>query len=331
MMRARAPTSRLLDWHRVGAGEVIYWLLAIAAFFAFPKHLSFAASVLVGCIFSLSLDLALGFGGIVTLGHAMFFGIGAYAAGLVTHLHWHEPISTCLLAASCAALFALVTGPLILRLSGLPLIMATLALGMILFEAANSATWLTGGDDGLQNIDFDPVLGLFEWSVYGTTSYLYCLAWLFVCFAAARRLVGSPFGIAVQGIRENRGRMALIGTPVLGALVRLYVFSAFVAGIAGALLAETTNFVGLEVLHLDTSVDALVMLVLGGVGRLYGGLIGAPVYMVLRHFSAEWNPYHWMFVIGGFLVFAVRVAPGGISGLLDHVRAFRSRPSGSSA
>ena len=317
---SRAALPPLLSWHRIGLGEVIYWLAAVGAYFAFPDYRSFAASVLIACIFALSLDLVLGFGGIITLGHAMFYGIGAYGAGVVAQAGLHEPISACLLAGAMSGLVALAVGPIILRLAGLPLIMTTLALGMIVFEAANKARFLTGGDDGMQGIEFDPVFGRFEWSVFGQTSYLYALAWLFVMFLGARQLIGSPFGIALQGIRENRERMSLIGTPVVAVLLRIYVIGAFMAGIAGALSAATTNFVGLEVLDLTNSVDVLVMVVLGGVGRLYGGLVGAPLYLIVRHFAAEWNPFNWMFVIGGLLIFAVRVAPSGVVGLLERGR-----------
>lgn len=311
------PRSELLERHRLHPGEAVYWLAALAAFFVVPDYLSLATHVLIMALFALSLDLILGFAGVVTLGHALFFGIGAYAAGLVALAGWHEAVSGALLAGIAAGIVAAALGPLILRLKGLPFLMVTLALGVVAYEAANKATWLTGGDDGLQGITLAPLFGLFSWSVYGKTGFLYSFGWLFLLSMAARRLVASPFGMALQGIRENDQRMALIGAPVLGHLVRAYVISAFMAGVAGALSAQTTRFVGLEVLSLDNSADVMVMLVLGGVGRLYGGLVGAPVYIVVKDLSAEWNPYHWMFVIGGLLIFVVRFARGGILGMLD--------------
>ena len=144
-------------------------------------------------------------------------------------------------------------------------------------------------------------------------------------FLLARAVVASPFGVALQGIRDNSLRMRLIGTPVLGNLVRIYIVSGFIAGVAGALSAQTTKFVGLSVISLDNSVSALVMLVLGGVGRLYGGLIGAPVYMIVHHFASQWNPYHWMFIIGGLLAVVVMFARGGILGMIDSVMAWLAR------
>jgi branched-chain amino acid transport system permease protein len=200
-------------------------------------------------------------------------------------------------------------------LTGLPLIMVTLGIGAIFFEAANKATWLTGGDDGLSGIDLAPLFGWFRWSLFGDTGYLYVVGWLAFLFYLTRRVVASPFGVALQGIRENSERMRLIGSPVLRHLVVGYVISAFAAGIAGALWTQTNAFVGLGVFSLDTAIDGLVMLVLGGIGGLYGGLIGAPVYMLVKHFSQQWNPFYWMFLIGGLLIVVVRFGRGGLLGI----------------
>lgn len=314
--------SELLERHAFKPIEAVYWLLLLAVFFAFPSYLAIATTVVIMSLFALSLDLVLGFAGIVTLGHAAYFGIGAYTAALLAFGGFHEPISDALLSGLAAAGLALVIGPALLLLDGLPLIMVTMAISAILFEAANKASWLTGGDDGLRDFEFSPVFGLFRWSVYGQTSYLYALGWLAVLFVLVRRIVSSPFGVALQGIRENRARMRLIGSPVVGHLVRAYVISAFMAGIAGAIHAQTNKFVSLEVLSIDTSVDAVVMLVLGGIGRLYGGLIGAPVYILVKHFAAEWNPYHWMFIIGALLIVAVRFVRGGLLGILGRIGAW---------
>lgn len=314
--------SELLERHRFRPVEAVYWLALVMIVFVFSHYLAIATTVVVMCLFALSLDLVLGFAGIVTLGHAAYFGIGAYAASLLALGGLHEAISGATLAGLGAAVVALLLGPFLLLLEGLPLIMVTMAIGAILYEAANKAIWLTGGDDGLRGFDFAPLLGLFRWSIYGYTAYLYALAWLFVMFLLTRRVVGSPFGVALQGIRENRARMRLIGSPVVGHLVRAYVLSAFMAGIAGAVYAQTNQFVSLEVLSIDTSVDVVVMLVLGGIGQLYGGLIGAPVYVLVKHFAAQWNPYNWMFIIGVLLIVAVRFGQGG---LLEILRAASAR------
>jgi ABC-type branched-subunit amino acid transport system permease subunit len=308
-------SSDLLGRKRGRPYEFLFLALAVLTLFVFEDRLSFATSVLIMVLFALSLDFVLGFAGVVTLGHALFFGTGAYVAGLLALSGLTEAISGLLLAGMASALLAALVGPLVLGLTGLPQIMATLALGAIGFEAANKATWLTGGDNGLQGFELAPLLGLFNWSVYGHTGYLYALAVLALGFWLLKRVIASSFGVALQGIRENRQRMMVIGAPVLGHMVRAYAISAFVAGVAGALSAQTTRFVGLDVLSLTTSVDIMVMLTLGGVGRLYGALVGAPVYMTIHHLAAQWNPYHWMFVIGCLLIFVMRFARGGLIGM----------------
>jgi branched-chain amino acid transport system permease protein len=241
---------------------------------------------------------------------------------LIAIAGWHEAITGAIAAGLIAAAAAVVFGVPILRLRGLALLMVTLALGVIAYEVANQASWLTGGDNGLMGITIAPLLGVLHWSVYGQTAYLYALAWLFLLFWVARRLVSSPFGVALQGVRENHERMSLVGASVPGHLLRVFVVSAFMAGVAGAVLAQTAGLVGLQVFSIDNSVDVLVMLVLGGIGRLYGALLGAAVYVVLKDFAAEWNPYHWMFVVGGLLVIVVRFAEGGLLGMADRAAAW---------
>jgi branched-chain amino acid transport system permease protein len=268
-------------------------------------------------LFALSLDLLLGFAGVLSLGHAVSFGVGAYVSTLVNLSGWHEALTGALAGGAASGLFALAIGPLILRLTGLPFIMVTLGIGAIVYEAANKAVWLTGGDNGLPGVTLEPLFGLFRWSVLGQTGYLYVLGWLLVLFYLCRRIVASPFGMALQGVRENPDRMRLVCAPVLRHLVIGYAIASAIAGIAGALSAQTNAFVGLEVLSLNTSIDGLVMLVLGGVGRLYGGLVGAPIYMFVQHFAQQWNPYYWMFLIGGLLIVIVRFSRGGVLGLAD--------------
>lgn len=316
-MSAPYSSSPLLRSPRVGMLECAVWVAALAVLVAFDGYLSLAASIAVMALFVVSLDLALGFAGIVTLGHALFFGTGAYAAALIALGGWQEPITGVLVAGAVSAVLALVVGVLILHLHGLPLIMTTLALGLIVYQVANVAGDITGGDNGLQNIKLNPLFGVFPWTVVGQTAYLYALAWLFVLFVVARKLVASPFGLALHGIRQNRARMPLLGANVTVQLVTIYIFSGFMAGVAGALSAQTTKFVGLEVYSLDMSATVLIMLVLGGIGRLYGAILGTVVYTVLHHFAAIADPYNWMFAIGGLLVAVVLVARGGLMSLLE--------------
>lgn len=311
------PRDSILSRHHWRAGEALWLAAAVACWFLFPEYLALGTSVLVMVLLVLSYDLLLGFSGVLSLGHAVFFGLGAFVAGWLSLAGWQEPISAVVVAGIAGAVLAVVVGPFLLRLVGLPLLMVTLALGVLVFEAAHKATAITGGDDGLSGVQFKPILGLFDWGLGGSTAYLYVLAWLVVLFVLMKRVAASPFGVMLQGIRENPARMRLIGNRVLPHLTLAYVVSGAVAAMAGALFTEANAFVGLGVFALDTSVDVLVMLVLGGVGSLYGALVGAPVYMLLKHFSSQWNPFYWMLIIGVLLIAVVLLGRGGMVGLLQ--------------
>jgi branched-chain amino acid transport system permease protein len=213
-----------------------------------------------------------------------------------------------------------VTGAIVLRTSGLTLLMVTLVVSELLQEAANRLGWLTGGADGLQGIAIAPLLGLFRFDLFGRTAYLYCLVMLFIAWALARLIVHSPFGRSLVGIRENVTRMHAIGSPVFRRRLRIYAISAALAGIAGALLTETTQFVALQVLSFELSGTVLVMLILGGVGRLYGAFIGAPLYMIAQDRLAREDPAYWLFWIGLLLVVVVIFARGGMLGIVDRLR-----------
>jgi len=318
------PRDSILSRHHWRLGELLWLGAAVACYFAFPEYLALGTSVLVMVLLVQSYDLLLGFAGVLSLGHAVFFGLGAFVAGWLALAGWTEPVSVVLAAAVAAAVLAALIGPFLLRLTGLPLLMVTLAFGVLVFEAAHKATGITGGDDGLSGIQFKPIFGIFEWGLGGATSYLYVLAWLAVLFLLMKRVAASPFGVMLQGIRENPARMRLIGNRVLPHLTLAYVISGAVAGVAGALFTQANAFVGLGVLSLDTSVDVLVMLVLGGIGSLYGALIGAPAYMLLKHFSSQWNPFYWMLIIGVLLIAVVLLGRGGLLGMLQWAaRGFR--------
>jgi branched-chain amino acid transport system permease protein len=202
----------------------------------------------------------------------------------------------------------------------------TLGLGLLLHEAANSAHWLTGGADGLQGVRMWPLLGRFPFDLWGTVAYIYSLVVLFAAFLLARRLINSPFGLSLRGIRENATRMPAIGAPSRAHIRKVYTISAVLAGIAGALLAQTTETVSLETLSFQRSADVLVILILGGAGRLYGGLVGAIIYMVARDQFSGINPQFWFFWIGLLLVAVVVLLPNGILGGL--ARLMPSRRSG---
>ena len=297
-------------WHPL---EIVFWLCTLLPFVVTPNYLSLASQIAITALFALSLDLILGYAGIVSLGHAAFFGVGAYAAGLIAKHYWAEPLSGLVIAAVAAGLVGYATSHIIVRFRHLALIMLTMGLGLLLHEAANSASAITGGADGLQGFKVPSVLG-FGFDMFGRTAYAYSLAVLFICFLLSRRIIHSPFGLALRGIRENALRMPAIGAPSHAHLRKVYTIAAVMAGIAGALLTHTTSTVSLEVLSFGRSADVLVILILGGAGRLYGGIIGAIIYMVARDQFSGLNPQYWYFWIGLLLVAVVMFLPNGILG-----------------
>jgi branched-chain amino acid transport system permease protein len=305
-------------WHPL---ELAFWLATLLPFFLFPSYLSLASQIAITALFALSLDIILGYAGLVSLGHAAFFGIGAYSAGLFSKFVWGEPISGMLVGALLAGLVGYATSFIVSRFRHLTLIMITLGLGLLAFEAANRAHWLTGGSDGLQGISIMPLLGVFKFDLYGYTAYGYALAMLFVMFLGARRLINSPFGLALRGIRENWVRMGAIGADSRDHIRTAYTIAAAMAGVAGAVLVQTTESVSLESISFQRSTDVLVMLVLGGAGRLYGGLVGAAIFMVARDQFSGIAPQFWYFWIGVLLVAVVMFLPNGILGGLSKLTA----------
>jgi branched-chain amino acid transport system permease protein len=317
---AREAIDAFAGRHRYRVWEALPWLAAVAAYGLFPSYLPLGAQVLATILFALSADLVLGYAGIVTLGHAAFFGTGAYTAGILAANGWGEPISGLLAGTAMAALTGFVSGWIVLRTTGLTLLMQTLVVATLLYEAANKASWLTGGDDGLQGMEVWPILGHFRFDMFGRTAYLYCFVVLFLCWYLARRIVHSPFGRSLTGIRENVRRMHAIGAPVARRRLIVYTISAALAGTAGALMAQTTGFVGLGFLNLERSGTVLIMLIIGGVGRLYGAFIGVPIYMIAQNRFSEVEPVYWYFWIGLLMVLVVVFARGGILGLAERLR-----------
>ena len=323
--KASTPVLYLRAQTRWRPVEIVFWIAALSPYLLFPNYLSLASQIAIAGMFALSLDLILGYAGIVSLGHAAFFGTGAYTAGLLSKHGWGEPLSGLVAAAAVAGLVGYATSFVICRFRHLALIMLTLGFGLLLAELANSLGWLTGGMDGLQGIHTWKLLGHFRFDLYGKTAFGYALAVLFVAFLFARRLIHSPFGLSLRGIRENFVRMPAIGAPSRAHIRTIYTIAAAIAGIAGALLTETTETVSLDSLDLSRSADVLVMLVLGGAGRLYGGLVGAVIYMVARDQFSGIAPQFWYFWIGLLLVAVVVLLPNGILGGLAKLASRWSR------
>jgi branched-chain amino acid transport system permease protein len=301
--------------------EYVFWAATILPFVVFPNHLALASQIAITALFALSLDLILGYAGIVSLGHAAFFGIGAYTAGILSVYGWGDPFVGLIGAVLTAGIAGYASSFIVARFRHLTLIMITLGIGFLVHEAANQASWLTGGSDGLQGVRIGPLLGRFTFDLWGYTAYTYSLIVLFLVFVLARRVINSPFGLSLRGIRENPLRMPAVGASSRAHIRKIYTLSAVVAGVAGAVLAQTTGTVSLGVVDFQRSADVLVMLILGGAGRLYGGLIGAIIFMVARDQFSGINPQYWYFPIGILLVAVVMFLPGGILGGLTRIMA----------
>ncbi len=320
--RVRSQLAATRRWH---PAELAFWVIALAAFFFLPRHLLILNEIAILALFALSLDLILGYAGIVSLGHAAFLGVGAYAAGLFAKHVTGDPLAGLAIGMAAGALAGLVTSPLVLRGNDLTRLMVTLGVALILHEIANSWSSLTGGADGLQGIVMRPVLGLFAFDLFGRTAYLYSLSALFVLFLLARRLVHSPFGLSLRAVRDNRLRAGASGVPPGRRLAAIYTIAAAYAGAAGALLAQTTQFVSLDVLDFHRSADVMLVLIIGGAGYLYGGIVGAIAFKLLQDWISALTPEYWMFWIGLFLVLFVlggrEILHGGIKRVVARLGA----------
>jgi branched-chain amino acid transport system permease protein len=306
--------------------EIAFWVFAFATIWLFPsKHLILTETAILG-LFALSLDLILGYAGIISLGQAAFFGLAGYFSGLVAKYGIiNEPVVALVLAGVVAAALGFVTSFLVLRGSDLTRLMVTLGVALMLGELANRFSNITGGADGLQGVTIAPILGLFRFDMFGRTGYIYCLVVLFVCFLIARRIVYSPFGLSLRSLKGNPLRASAIGIPVNRRLIAIYTVAAGFAGIAGGLLTQTTAFCSLDVFSLDRSADLLLVLIIGGTGYLYGGLIGAVIYKFLQDWIASLTPQYWQFWIGFALVVIVLIGRERVDGWTAALRAAIAR------
>ncbi len=310
-----AASQALAETSRVKPAEIVFWLAALASFFLLPEQHLLLSEVLITGLFALSLDLVLGYGGIVSLGHAAFFGFGCYAAGLATKHGVTDPLLGLALVAVLTGALGFATSFLVLRGSDLTRIMVTLSVGVLMGELANRMAWLTGGADGLQGVAPGLLLGRFEFDIFGQVAYAYTLCVAFVLFVLARRFVHSPFGWSVRAVKENALRTSAIGIPVNRRLVVVYTLAAAYAGIAGGLLTQTTQFASLDLFSFHRSADLLLILIIGGTGYLYGGLIGALVFKLIQDAIANVTPQYWEFWIGLLLVSFVLIGRERIVGL----------------
>lgn len=305
--------------------ELGFWAAWPVLLFLPQSNLVLLSQMLIWGLFALSLDLVLGYRGIASLGHALFFGIGAYTAGLLSKHGWTEPVSGLCIAALLSGLTGAIVGRILLGMSGATCLTATLCLNMLAYEAVTKATAVTGGDNGLDGLVVSPLLGIFRFDFAGRIAFVYSFIVVLVCVLAARLLVRSAFGLSLLGARDNTPRIVMLGAPIERDATVVFCVSAFLAGVAGALMTQTTQFVSPEVMSVTRSADVLMMLIIGGVATLYGGFFGAIVFMSLQQVLSAWSPTFWYFWIGVILVITVAAFRKGVlPSLADAMRRDRS-------
>lgn len=310
-------------WLRDAVGFAVIIAAGIAGYWLFPDNLALLTRIVAVALLVLSIDLVVGYCGVATLGHAALFGSGAYAAGIACVNGVTEPMTLIVIGAIAGAMAGLLMGAIMLRGHGLAQLVLSIAIVQLFHEAANKASWITGGSDGLAGLMVSPLFGIFEFDLWGKTAYIMGVVLLVLVFAALKVAVSSPFGMLCRGIKQDPLRIRAMGAFVFPVLLKMFVISGAVAGMGGALAAISTQVVGLDSLSFELSANVLVMLVLGGLGTLYGALIGTVIFMGFEHVVSAANPFHWMTMVGALLIAVVLAAPGGLSSIAE--RYFGSR------
>ncbi|WP_105382883.1 branched-chain amino acid ABC transporter permease [Neorhizobium alkalisoli] len=296
-------------------GVAVIAVFAAAGYILFPDNLALLTRILAVALLVLALDLVTGYCGVATLGHAALFGSGAYAAGILSaHYGINDPLLMTLGGIVAGAVAGLLCAVVMLRAHGLPQLVLSIALIYLFHELANKASSWTGGSDGLSGIMPDPVFGVYEFDLFGHTAYFFGVALLLIAFVLLRLVVRSPFGMLCRGIKEDPLRIRAMGASPNAALAKMYVISGAVAGTGGALSAISTQVVALDALSFTQSAEALVMLVLGGTGSLFGALAGTLIFMLFEDYVSAANPFHWLTMVGVLLIAVVLFAPKGIYG-----------------
>ncbi|WP_088346825.1 MULTISPECIES: branched-chain amino acid ABC transporter permease [Rhodomicrobium] len=314
-------------WPRDVIGLAAIALAGGAGYVLFPDSLAFLTRIISIALLVLSLDLLIGYCGIATLGQSALYGAGAYAAGIAAVNGLTDPVALIAVGALAGGVAGLLMGAVLLRAHGLPQLVLSIAFVQLFHEMANKAASITGGSDGLYGIAPGPLFGLFAFDLYGKTAFFAGLGLLLLVFAALSFVVRSPFGMTCRGIKEDPLRIRAMGIGVRPTLIKMFALSGAVAGMGGALGAIATQVVGLDSVSFELSANALVMLVLGGFGSLYGALIGTVIFLGVEHEVSAINPFHWMTLVGVMLIAVVLFAPRGLYGVMtDAVARWRGRP-----
>jgi branched-chain amino acid transport system permease protein len=309
-----APTAARAGIAVPGLIFGIFAALPVAAV-VMPENylLALGTRIMIFAIAAVALDLIVGYGALVSFGHAAFIGLGAYAVGILAAHGMGEVLVSLPTALAAAVLFALPTGAVSLRTKGVYFIMITLAFGqMIFFTASSLAPY--GGDDGLTIAARNTLIGipLFK---DPRVLYYFVLAALAGTFFLCRAIVGSRFGRVLRGAKENATRMATLGFEVYRFQLVAYAISGALCGLAGFLLANANDFVSPAYMSWQRSGELIIMVLLGGTGTLYGAIIGAAVYLLIAEFLSQWTEY-WQVIFGPFLVLVVLFGRGGIVGIV---------------
>lgn len=294
------------------AGLAFIGLSGAAGFYLFPDDLAFLTRMIGMALLVVSLDLVTGYCGVATLGHAALFGVAAYAAGNANLAGVGDPLLLLGVGAMAGAMTGLASGALIARFHGLPQLVLSIAIGQLVAALCNKLHAFTGGSDGLAGIAPSPLFGVFGFDMYGRTGFIVSLATLAVAMLALQRVARSPFGLMCRAIKDDPLRARMIGAAVYPRLVAMYGISGAVAGLGGALTTINAGVVGLDGVSFERSAEALVMLVLGGAGSLWGALAGAVLFQIAAHVVATANPFHWMMIVGLMLIAIVLFAPRGL-------------------
>jgi len=308
----------------------ILLLLGLAALLVFPVaagkfYLQLFSKIMILAIFAMSLDLLVGFTGLISLGHATFFGLGAYTLMLMSPEYAAASLWLSLpVALVVAALAALIIGVLVLRSSGVYFIMVTLAFSQMFFYYVTGSRRL-GGSDGAY-IYVKPETTLYGWAPFQLSNnlhfYYFVLALMVVTYLLLQVMMDSPFGHTIRGIKVNEHRMRSLGFPTFRYKLAAFVIAGALAGLAGYLDAAQYGFVNPDLFGWRESGIVLMMVILGGMGTLYGPILGAFVLVLLQEFLAD-QTKHWLLPMGLFVILAVLVLPLGISGMVEQLVVLR--------
>lgn len=311
------PRGRSLDI-RIALPALV--AIALACYALFPDYLGLLRTIFIVAMLALSYDLLQGYAGIVSLGHAVFFGLGAYTVAVLGDRGWSEPLLTLPLAMLVAGGAAGILAPIVVIGNDFNRLLVTLGVCFLVHEAANQARGLTGGADGLSSFTVGPIAGVWAFDFIGHVAFFYTLAGLVLTCLVVWRLSTSPFGLALRGLRENTARMHAIGAGVARHRAVAYVLSGALAGMAGAMLAQTSNFASLDMLGFERSADLVMMTALGGTGSIWGVIMGASLFTWLKDALSALSPKYWQLGVGLVLMASVFVLPRGLAGLADSLR-----------